>query len=111
MAQRTIIELTDDIDGKKADETVTFSLDGTVYEIDLRSKNAEKLRKGLEPFVAGARKANRAKTGRRGGRNARTANSRERSQEIREWARANGIAVNDRGRIPATVVEKYDAAH
>lgn len=109
MAQRTIIELTDDLDGKKADETLTFSIDGSMYEIDLSKKNAEKLRKGLEPFIGSARKARlNAKRGTRGGR---TTNSRERSQEIREWAKKRGLPVNDRGRIPATVVEQYDAAH
>jgi hypothetical protein len=44
MAQETIVRLLDDIDGKPADETVSFSLDGITYEIDLRAKNADKLR-------------------------------------------------------------------
>ncbi|WP_067462523.1 histone-like nucleoid-structuring protein Lsr2 [Actinomadura macra] len=108
MAQKVEVLLVDDIDGGEADETVSFSLDGTTYEIDLSKKNAAKLRTGLEPFVAGARKA-RKTTGRAG--RTRTTNSRERSAEIREWAKSNGIKVNERGRIPANVIEKYEAAH
>nr|WP_308208668.1 histone-like nucleoid-structuring protein Lsr2 [Actinosynnema pretiosum] len=30
---------------------------------------------------------------------------------VREWARANGRQVADRGRIPADVVEAYELAH
>lgn len=109
MAQKVEVLLVDDIDGGEADETVSFSIDGTTYEIDLSEKNAAKLRNGLEPFVSSARKARKA-TG-RAGRGARTANSRERSAEIREWAKNHGIKVNERGRIPANVIEQYEAAH
>ncbi|MFD0692288.1 histone-like nucleoid-structuring protein Lsr2 [Actinomadura fibrosa] len=109
MAQKVEVLLVDDIDGGEADETISFSLDGTTYEIDLSKKNATKLRKGLEPFVASARRARKA-TG-RAGRGNRTTSSRERSAEIREWAKSNGIQVNERGRIPANVIEKYEASH
>jgi len=109
MAQKVEVLLVDDIDGGEADETVTFSLDGTSYEIDLSKENAAKLREGLEPFVAHARRAR--KPAGRGGRATRTAGSRERSAEIREWAKSRGIKVNERGRIPANVIEQYEAAH
>ncbi|MEU8310818.1 Lsr2 family protein [Actinomadura sp. NPDC048955] len=106
MAQRVEVLLVDDVDGGDADETVSFSIDGTSYEIDLSKKNAAKLRSGLEPFVTGARR--RRKTV---GRGPRTAGSRERSAEIREWAKNNGIKVNERGRIPARVIEQYEASN
>jgi hypothetical protein len=41
---------------------------------------------------------------------ARTAAGRQRSGDIRAWAKEHGIAVRDRGRIPASVVERYQAA-
>ena len=110
MAQRTVVELLDDLDGKTADETVTFGLDGVIYEIDLSSKNADKLRSSITPFVEKARKAGgrqTARTGRISG--PRTARTRERSADIRAWAKRHGITVNDRGRIPAQVVEAYEA--
>ena len=51
MAQRTHVQLIDDLDGSTADETVSFGLDGTAYEIDLSSSNATLLRKSLADYV------------------------------------------------------------
>lgn len=110
MAEQIIKRLIDDIDGGEAEETVQFSLDGVPYEIDLSAANAKKVRDSLAPFVEHARKAG---TGAAGGRRrrSRAASSRERSADIRAWAKARGIKVNERGRIPATVVEEYERAH
>lgn len=108
MAQETIVRLLDDIDGKPADETVNFSLDGVTYEIDLRARNADKLRKVFAPYVEKARKAGHRRTGRSTGRS-RTAHNRERAAEIRGWAKEHGITINDRGRIPAEVVQAYES--
>lgn len=105
MAQETIVRLLDDIDGKPADETVVFALDGVNYEIDLRSKNADKLRKLFAPYVERARKPG----GRRAGRGrGRMAHNRERAADIRGWAKEHGITINDRGRIPAEIVQAYE---
>lgn len=106
MAQKVQVLLVDDLDHGEADETVSFSLDGVAYEIDLSGDNAQQLRDSLQPFVKVAR---RASAGRR--RRSRAASSRERSADIRAWAKAHGIKVNERGRIPQTVVEQYEAAH
>jgi general stress protein YciG len=109
MAQETIVRLLDDIDGKPADETVTFSLDGVTYEIDLRTKNADKLRKVFAPYVEKARKGGVRRAGRSAGRGGRTAHNRERAADIRGWAKEHGITINDRGRIPAEIVQAYEA--
>jgi len=106
MAQRVTVALEDDLDGGPAAETVRFSVSGSDYEIDLSTKNAAALRKQFAPFIEHARKAGRGQPRRVG----RTAASRQRSSEVRAWAKANGIAVNERGRIPASVVERYYAA-
>ncbi|TNY35307.1 histone-like nucleoid-structuring protein Lsr2 [Thermomonospora catenispora] len=106
MAQKVQVLLVDDLDGGEADETVSFALDGTSYEIDLSGENAKKLRDSLAPFVQHARKAGSTRR-----RRSRGASSRERSAEIRAWAKAQGIKVSERGRIPASVVEKYEASH
>ncbi|HEY0542364.1 MAG TPA: Lsr2 family protein [Actinoallomurus sp.] len=110
MAEQIIKRLIDDIDGGEAEETVQFSLDGVPYEIDLSSANAKKVRDSLAPFVEHARKAGGGAAGGRR-RRSRAASSRERSADIRAWAKARGIKVNERGRIPATVVEEYERAH
>jgi hypothetical protein len=106
MATRITVELEDDLDGGPAVETFRFGLGGSEYEIDLNKKNAKRFRKQLAPFVEHARKAGRGQ--RR--RSVRTPSSRERNGGIRAWAKDTGIAVSDRGRIPASVVEQYEAA-
>ena len=106
MAQKVTVALEDDLDGGPADETVRFGLGGAEYEIDLSKKNAAAFRRQLAPFIEHARKAGRGQRRRPG----RTASSRERSGGIRAWAKDQGIAVSDRGRIPASVVEQYEAA-
>lgn len=83
-----------------------FEVDGTAYEIDLRTSNAATFRRQLAPFIDHARRAGRGPRRRAG----RTAASRERSPDIRAWAKNQGIAVSERGRIPASVVEQYQAA-
>ncbi len=106
MAQKITVALEDDLDGGPADETVRFGLGGSEYEIDLSKKNATAFRRQLAPFIEHARKAGRGPRRRPG----RSASSRERSGDIRAWAKDRGIAVSDRGRIPASVVEQYEAA-
>ena len=106
MATKITVMLEDDLDGGPADETVRFGIGGREYEIDLNKQNARAFRRKLAPFLIHARPAGR---GRRR-RSARTPSSRRRSGDIRAWAKDRGIAVNDRGRIPAGVVEQYQAA-
>jgi Lsr2 len=111
MAQKTIVQLIDDLDQGVAEETVSFGLDGTNYEIDLSKKNAAKLRDALANYVANARRASRSAgrpaSGARRGRPAR--GDREQTQAIREWARKNGHKVGEKGRIPAHILEAYNS--
>ncbi|GLU46956.1 Lsr2 family protein [Nocardiopsis ansamitocini] len=103
--------LIDDLDGDEAQETVSFGIDGTGYEIDLKTQNASRLRDALAPFVHAARKVP-AKPGRMvRGAKSRNAPTREHSADIRSWAQANDKPVSDRGRIPQTIVDEYNAAH
>jgi hypothetical protein len=120
VATQTTITLIDDIDGSEAVETVEFALDGASYEIDLSEKNAKKLRDAVASYVAHGRHvdAHGRQEGpssgggrRRGGRTASVRNSREQLQAIRDWARRNGHQVSDRGRIAASVVDAFEAAH
>jgi Lsr2 len=106
MAQKVTVALEDDLDGGPAAETVRFGFGGASYEIDLSTKNAAAFRKQLTPFIEHARKAGREPSRQPG----RTAASRRRSGDIRAWAKDHGIAVSERGRIPAGVVEQYHAA-
>lgn len=109
MAKRTITTLVDDIDGSEATTSFTFAFEGTNYEIDLNDANAEKFSEALKPWVGAARKA--TKTGTSSGGTSRKSAGRKDLAAIRKWAKDNGHEVSDRGRIPANVVEAYDAAH
>lgn len=114
MARRIVHQLVDDIDGSVLEvgegETVHFSFNGTSYEIDLNSAHAEELRRVFEPYITAGRRGGSAGA-------ARATSSRKRAGrdpkagEIRAWANANGHTVSERGRIPAPVVEAYEAAH
>ncbi len=110
MAQQVKVILVDDLDGGHAEETIKFAIDGASYEIDLNQANADKLRDALAPFVGAARKASRV-NGARGNRRTSSGERRGRAADIRAWARTERIEVNERGRIPARVVEQYEAAH
>lgn len=104
MAQRVQVILEDDIDGTSANETIRFGIDGVDYEIDLSDTNADKLRDALAPWVGHARKVTKRRGGSAG--SAKSGNP----TDIRNWARANGMEVNSRGRVPAHVREAYEAA-
>jgi len=109
MAQKVQVVLIDDIDGGSADETIRFSLDSTQYEIDLSTANAARLRNTLAEFVGHARKVPSGRAGRRA--RGSSGGSAGKSAEIRSWARQQGLAVNERGRIPADLAAKFEAAH
>jgi hypothetical protein len=111
VAQRVQVLLVCDMHGDEtpAEESVSFSVNGTSYELDVCAQHAAALRDAFAPFVGVARKAG----GRGGGGRRRRggANASGRAGEIRDWARAQGITVSERGRIPADLAAKYDAAH
>ena len=109
MAQKIQVLLIDDLDGSEAEDTIRFGLDGVEYEIDLSAEHAGALRRALAPFIGAARRSPAA--GRwpgRGGR--RPGASGLDTTEVREWARAQGIEVKDRGRISAEVVARFKDA-
>lgn len=107
MARKTYVELIDDIDGSKAEETVSFALDGVAYEIDLSEDNAAKLRGELGTWVEKARRVG----GRRSrGTSTSSAGGSNDTPRIREWARSNGYEVSDRGRISSEIRSAYYAA-
>ena len=108
MAQKVQVLLIDDLDGSAADGTVRFGLDGTEYEIDLNAEHAQALRDALSRYVQAARRAGGG--ARRPARGGRRAAGGAQSTEVREWAKAQGIEVKDRGRVPAELVARFKAA-
>jgi hypothetical protein len=118
VARETFTKLIDDLDGGEAAETVTFGLDGYNYEIDLSDKNAAKLRKAFETYVAHGTKVShrsgvaRLGRGRATGRS-KAATDREQNAAIRAWALKKKFDVAPRGRIKAEIVAMYhkEAGH
>ena len=109
MAQKIQTLFIDDLDGSAAEGTVRFGLDGTEYEIDLNARHAQELRDALACYAGAARRAGGAV--RRPARGARRGSaSGLNTTEVREWAKAQGIEVKDRGRVPAELVVKFKAA-
>jgi hypothetical protein len=106
VAQKVTVVLEDDLTGGPAGQTIQFAFEGSDYEIDLNTKNAAKFSKQLAPYLEHARRAGRMQARRPG----RTAAGRQRSGDIRAWAKEHGLTVSERGRIPAGVVEQYTAA-
>jgi Lsr2 len=109
VAQKIQTLFIDDLDGSEADGTIRFGLDGADYEIDLNTVHAQALRDALAPYVSAARRPGGA--ARRPSRPARRASPGEpNTTEVREWAKAQGMQVKDRGRVPAELVVKFKAA-
>lgn len=109
MAQKIQTFFVDDLDGSEAEGTIQFGLDGTQYEIDLNPAHAKELRATLARYTEAARKI--PGTTRRPARNAPTATANgHATTEARDWAKAQGIEVKDRGRVPADVLAKFQAA-
>ena len=117
MARRIVHQLVDDIDGTLLEvgegETVLFSLDGVAYEIDLTAENAAALRGALERYTKAARTVSSARVtsgAAPAGRKRRRSGQQDYSA-VRQWAKQNGYQVSERGRVPASVLEAYEAAH
>ena len=108
MARKVQIVLSDDLDESlPADETVSFALDGTEYEIDLSAKNAANLRDAISPWLGHARKTG----GRRKRGTSTKAPASSSTSDIRAWAQAHGHEVSSRGRVSSEVREAYEKAH
>jgi len=107
--------LVDDLDGSKGAETITYTINGQEYEIDLPEDNAEKFHDALEPYIQKSREVRRqAETARRRDGRRRSSgggSGRDDIPQIRAWAEANGYEVSARGRIKKEVLDAYDAAH
>jgi hypothetical protein len=118
MAQRTSIQLIDDLDDQPiedgAGETVAFTYRGTSYEIDLSDDHVAEFDGALERFVSAARRTGGSSAARRSSSGSSAPRPRAAAdtdpKAVRAWALAHGVPVNPRGRLKAEVVEQYKAA-
>ncbi len=115
MAQRVQVILVDDMDGGEASETVSFGLDGSSYEMDLSGDNAAKMREVFASYVGQARRSGRPASGGTGQRQRRATAPAARpgsgeNAAVRAWAKENGHAVSERGRISTEIRNAYEKA-
>jgi len=103
VAKKTVVEWVDDIDGTAASETVTFTIDGSRYEIDLSEKNAAKLRKTMSGWIEASRRSSNRRT--RTTQQPKSDSSE--STKARKWAMDNGLDVGPRGRLRSEVIDAY----
>jgi hypothetical protein len=108
VAQRVSVTYACDYDDKEIAEgqqrNITFGIDGQEYEIDLCARHSERLSEIVGKFAEHARRASMRGTKRK----RRTTANRQRSAQIRAWAKSSGIEVSDRGRIPGHVLEEFE---
>jgi len=111
MVQKTVVTVVCDLphDGEvEGNETVSFALDSTAYEIDVCSAHAKELHDSFAGYIEHSRRVTGGAARRR---KSRSGPGRERSSEIRQWARERGEKVSERGRIPASIIQEYEATH
>ncbi|MCF2711045.1 histone-like nucleoid-structuring protein Lsr2 [Schaalia hyovaginalis] len=104
--KKTQVVLVDDIDGGAADDTIVFAFKGVSYEIDLSEAHIEEMTADFAKWTQKARRVGGRQTCSRSAK----PKADSRAALIREWAKAEGVAVNERGRISADVVAAYEAA-
>ena len=111
MAQQVVV--VDDITGEVGASTRRLRLDGVEYDIDLTDESFASLQEVLRPYLEKARVVPMSKRGKSSASEGRGTPVRQKqelpaaSATIRAWAAANGIDCPKRGRIPASVVERY----
>ena len=113
MAKKTIEKYFSDLSGdpiENSDPSLTFAVGGDSYEMDVTPDERAQFLAALEPYTAAARRVSGGGRRRRG-RSAATTAGGPAPREIRAWAAENGYTVSERGRVPAAVLEAYDAAH
>lgn len=115
MAVRYETIYVDDLDGVEIEdgqvETIEFAFDGKTYTIDLREQNAAAFREAIQPYLSAARPADNGKKRAAKTRRSSFSTTKGETAKIRAWARENGYTVSDRGRIPADILEAYNAAN
>lgn len=106
MAQRVTVELLDDFDGSEAVGTFEFTHKGVEYAVDLNQERMDKYTEMFEYLTGVARVVKGKKRAAYGSKKGTSVVGK--TQEMREWLRANGHDVKDRGRVPSNLVKLWE---
>ena len=110
MARKIVHQLVDDLDGTVLEigegETLTFSLDGVAYEIDLTETNASALRDALAPYVAAGRRISASQSASASGRKPVRAAGLRRDPRVGQGERLLGLGARASAGIRARRVQR-----
>ena len=103
MARRVI--LSDDLTGNESEDVKTYDymVSNVFYQIDLSDDSFEKFEKAIARFVKVSRETRRITSTAKGEANL--------SERIRQWAKANGHEVGEKGRLSAEIIAAYHEAN
>lgn len=105
MATTTQTVTTDDITGTEGATRHTFSIDGASYEIDLADESWDHFTAALGRYTDVARKTNATRS------SAKSSRPGPDPKAVRAWAKEKGLDVPARGRVAASIIAAYEAAH
>jgi len=103
MAQRTIVTMVDDLTGDEATETRSVIYEGKTFSVDLTEEHA----KEFDAFVGKYAEAGRRSVPIGRPERVHTPQARRDLSAIREWLRAAGHDVSDRGRISEELMQAW----
>ena len=114
MSRTTITIVKDDLTDEEGAETVSFSVDGVAYQIDLTDDSKRKMDEVLFPYITNGRRVGKMGTSAPAPtqRLQRVSQRTDRSYMLRvkAWAAEQKIYVPPRGRIPNAVYTAYKDA-
>lgn len=103
MARRFI--LSDDLTGNESEDVTNhvYMIDNVFYEVDFSVASFALFEKALAEFIKVSRETRRITATAKG--------EASQAEVIRQWAKANGMEVAEKGRLSEDVINAYDRAH
>jgi hypothetical protein len=97
-----VVEVLSDVSGEKGASTITYSINGQSYSIDLTEPETKEFHEMLAPYISVSSIGKR--------RGPRLRSTPEETAKIREWAQATGHTLTPAGRVPAETRLAYAEA-
>ncbi len=113
MARQVVVQVFCDVcESADAASAVEFSVDRSSFEIDLCAEHRSAFTSAMAPYVSRARasrsRSSAAPAASSGAKRTPARRDPSQTEAIRRWAKEQGFAISDRGRIPAHVETAYN---